>query len=143
MSQSTRQDPVPVSRTLRAAAFSVHIFTAMGAGIALLALLEAVREHWAAMFAGGRLPPSPIECGSVMVARGLMRESDLLTLLSRDQVQIEIESGLLAAIGAPPPNGRRAIGLSTRENWRPTPTQARLIALLREAATTNRVQEVE
>jgi phosphatidylcholine synthase len=35
----------------RAAAFSVHIFTAMGAGIALIALLEAVREHWAAMFA--------------------------------------------------------------------------------------------
>jgi phosphatidylcholine synthase len=29
----------------------VHVFTAMGAGIALLALLEAVREHWAAMFA--------------------------------------------------------------------------------------------
>jgi phosphatidylcholine synthase len=36
---------------MRAAAFSVHIFTAMGAGIALIALLEAVREHWAAMFA--------------------------------------------------------------------------------------------
>ena len=35
----------------RAAAFSVHIFTAMGAGIALIAMLEAVREHWAAMFA--------------------------------------------------------------------------------------------
>ena len=34
----------------RAAAFSVHMFTALGAGIALLALLEAVREHWAAMF---------------------------------------------------------------------------------------------
>ena len=29
----------------------MHIFTAMGAGIALIALLEAVREHWAAMFA--------------------------------------------------------------------------------------------
>jgi phosphatidylcholine synthase len=40
-----------MSRTARAAAFSVHIFTAMGAGIALIALLEAVREHWAAMFA--------------------------------------------------------------------------------------------
>ena len=51
MSQSTRQDPLPASRTLRAAAFSVHIFTALGAGVALLALLEAVREHWAAMFA--------------------------------------------------------------------------------------------
>jgi len=44
--------PVSTSRQrLRAAAFSVHIFTAMGAGIALLALLEAVREHWASMFA--------------------------------------------------------------------------------------------
>lgn len=42
----------PVSSpATRAAAFSVHIFTAMGAGIALIALLEAVREHWAAMFA--------------------------------------------------------------------------------------------
>jgi phosphatidylcholine synthase len=39
------------SPTRRAAAFGVHIFTALGAGIALLALLEAVREHWAAMFA--------------------------------------------------------------------------------------------
>jgi phosphatidylcholine synthase len=28
----------------------VHVLTAMGAGIALVALLEAVREHWAAMF---------------------------------------------------------------------------------------------
>ena len=36
---------------MRAAAFSVHVFTALGAGLALLALLEAVREHWAAMFA--------------------------------------------------------------------------------------------
>lgn len=29
----------------------MHIFTALGAGIGLLAMLEAVREHWAAMFA--------------------------------------------------------------------------------------------
>lgn len=38
------------SSAARSAAFGVHIFTALGAGIALLALLEAVREHWAAMF---------------------------------------------------------------------------------------------
>jgi phosphatidylcholine synthase len=38
------------TRGRRAAAFSVHVFTALGAGIALLALLEAAREHWAAMF---------------------------------------------------------------------------------------------
>jgi phosphatidylcholine synthase len=51
MSQSSEQDSSSISRTARAAAFSVHIFTAMGAGIALIALLEAVREHWAVMFA--------------------------------------------------------------------------------------------
>lgn len=36
---------------MRAAAFSVHVFTALGAGVALLAMLEAVREHWTGMFA--------------------------------------------------------------------------------------------
>src|SRR6266403_4703189 len=40
----------PESKGMRAAAFSVHVFTALGAGVAFIALLEAVREHWAAMF---------------------------------------------------------------------------------------------
>src|SRR3954463_15540463 len=51
MDQLNERDSLSISRTARAAAFSVHIFTALGAGIALIALLEAVREHWAAMFA--------------------------------------------------------------------------------------------
>jgi len=51
MNEPSPQEFLPISRTRRVAAFSVHIFTAMGAGVALIALLEAVREHWAAMFA--------------------------------------------------------------------------------------------
>src|SRR5215217_7279090 len=51
MDQINPQKSLPASPGTRAAAFSVHIFTALGAGIALIALLEAVREHWAAMFA--------------------------------------------------------------------------------------------
>jgi len=51
MDQISQQDSSSLSARVRAAAFSVHIFTALGAGIALLALLEAVREHWSAMFA--------------------------------------------------------------------------------------------
>jgi phosphatidylcholine synthase len=51
MDQITEQDSPTASPVMRAAAFSVHVFTALGAGLALLALLEAVREHWAAMFA--------------------------------------------------------------------------------------------
>jgi phosphatidylcholine synthase len=50
MSQPSRQDPPPGPGTSRAAALFVHVFTAAGAGIALLAMLEAVREHWTAMF---------------------------------------------------------------------------------------------
>jgi phosphatidylcholine synthase len=52
MSQVNQQDSslASVSPLTRAAAFSVHVFTALGAGVALIALLEAVREHWAAMF---------------------------------------------------------------------------------------------
>jgi phosphatidylcholine synthase len=50
MDQTNQQDSALAAPGARAAAFSVHIFTALGAGIALLALFEAVREHWAAMF---------------------------------------------------------------------------------------------
>jgi phosphatidylcholine synthase len=51
MDQTNQRDSSSTSPGKRAAAFSVHMFTALGAGIALIALLEAVREHWAAMFA--------------------------------------------------------------------------------------------
>lgn len=50
MDQTNQLESSSISPRTRAAAFSVHILTAMGAGIALIALLEAVREHWAAMF---------------------------------------------------------------------------------------------
>ena len=50
MDQSTEPNSVPVTGRMRSAAFAVHVLTAMGAGIALLAMLEAVREHWANMF---------------------------------------------------------------------------------------------
>jgi phosphatidylcholine synthase len=51
MDPTNQPESSPASPHMRVAAFSVHIFTALGAGVALLALLEAVREHWAAMFA--------------------------------------------------------------------------------------------
>jgi phosphatidylcholine synthase len=50
MDQANQHDSSLPSPATRAAAFSVHVFTALGAGFALIALLEAVREHWAAMF---------------------------------------------------------------------------------------------
>src|SRR3954447_7313988 len=50
MDQTSQPISSPTSLRMRAAAFSVHIFTALGAGVALIAMLEAVREHWTNMF---------------------------------------------------------------------------------------------
>src|SRR3954470_17152963 len=50
MDQANPQQSLQPSPGKRVAALSVHVFTALGAGLALIALLEAVREHWAAMF---------------------------------------------------------------------------------------------
>ena len=50
MNQMSPPVSAPPTSGARTAAFAVHILTAMGAGVALLAMLEAVREHWANMF---------------------------------------------------------------------------------------------
>jgi phosphatidylcholine synthase len=44
------EDSQTVTRVVRVRAFAVHILTALGAGLALMALLEAVRGHWQGMF---------------------------------------------------------------------------------------------
>ena len=93
-----------------------------------------LRAHWAAMFAGRVLPAAPIECGSVMVIRGVLAATDLLTLLSPDQVALEVDAGMLVPIGAPPEASARTIGLTVRSGWRPTEAQARLVDLIRVAS---------
>jgi LysR family transcriptional regulator, regulator for genes of the gallate degradation pathway len=101
-----------------------------------------LRHHWETLFAGRTLPPVPIECGSVMVIRGLLAQSDLLTLLSPDQVAMEVTAGMLAQIGPELPGAVRTIGISTRSGWRPTAPQQRLIDLLHQATRDTRLQEI-
>ena len=50
MDQTSQPASSAATSRMRLAAFGVHVFTALGAGIALIAMLEAVREHWANMF---------------------------------------------------------------------------------------------
>lgn len=89
-----------------------------------------LRAHWEAIFAGRDKPEAPIECGSVMTIRGVLRDSDFLTLLSPDQVALEIEAGMLARIGGGLAGTMRTIGVTTRAGWVPTLAQSRLLALL-------------
>lgn len=92
-----------------------------------------LRLYWEAMMrsAGTEPPPVAIECGSVLTVRQLLVGSDALTLLSPAQLAVEIEAGLLATLPSPVPVSR-TIGVTVRAGWRPTATQARFLAILRE-----------
>lgn len=88
-----------------------------------------LRLSWEQMFvAEGIQPPSvPIESGSVMIIRQLLTHSDYLTLLSADQVAVELEAQWLVALRSAPPTMQRTIGVTTRASWRPTAVQAEFI----------------
>lgn len=96
-----------------------------------------LRHYWEDMMraAGAEPPHVGIECGSVLTVRQLLLGSDALTLLSPAQLAVELRSGVLAALPTPVPV-TRTIGVTTREGWRPTATQAAFVALLREVAAT-------
>lgn len=89
-----------------------------------------LRQLWRRMFdtLGGELPPVPIECGSVMTIRQLLLGGDYLTLLSADQLALELDAGLVIDIGPAPGSISRTIGITTRADWRPTRLQQRFMA---------------
>lgn len=93
-----------------------------------------LRALWEQLFQGRPLPPMPIECGSVMIIGRLLTDGDFLTLLSPDQVALQIRGGLLAQVGQPLEESTRVIGITTRRSWRPTATQRRFLELLSEVA---------
>lgn len=90
--------------------------------------------QWRLMFdeAGVALPPVPIECGSVITIRQLLIATDFLTLLSPDQVAVELEAGWLEIISEAPQGLSRTIGISTRTGWRPTALQAAFVKQLHQ-----------
>ncbi|GMM93401.1 LysR family transcriptional regulator [Qipengyuania sp. MTN3-11] len=100
-----------------------------------------LRAHWETLFDEGVAPDAPIECGSVMVIRSVLAESDFLTLLSVDQVALELDAGMLGIIAGPLERVVRTIGISRRASWRPTRAQSELIALVEEVARETRISE--
>ncbi len=94
--------------------------------------------YWTEMFAAAKvdLPHLEIECGSVLTIRELLLETDLMTLLSPDQLRVEIDAGLLVA-HSPPTMVKRTIGITTRRDWRPTATQSDMLRTLMDFARSN------
>lgn len=79
------------------------------------------------------LPSAPITCSSTMATRALLLEGPYLTLLSRDQVMVELEGGVLVAIGGDIRQGLRSIVLTQRSDWRCRPVHDELIAEIERA----------
>ncbi|MGE4430874.1 MAG: LysR substrate-binding domain-containing protein [Sphingobium sp.] len=96
-----------------------------------------LRKLWEQMFDSlpGPPPHVPIECGSVMTIRQILLDSDFLTLLSPDQVELELKAGWLASIGPLPRVISRAIAMTQRTDWHPTPMQSHFLTILAEEAT--------
>ena len=92
-----------------------------------------LRAQWQAMFEAEGLvvPRVPIECGAVMMIRQILRDTDFLTLLSPDQVAVELEANWLVKIADAPGNVARSIGITTRSDWRPTPLQSAFLDTLK------------
>ncbi len=92
------------------------------------------RRRWEEMFTshGFEPPKLRIECGSLLVIRGLMLEGDWLTLLSPDQFLFEARAGLLTRLDEPGLKLRRRLGITTRSDWRPTELQAAFVETFRE-----------
>lgn len=95
-----------------------------------------MRGNWERMFRDQGIEPPRlrIECGSVLIMRGLMLQGDWLTLMSRDQFMFERDVGALAELGEPGPALRRRIAMTRRSDWRPTPLQAHFVELARVLA---------
>ena len=92
-----------------------------------------LREKWESLFVdeGLPLPRISVECGSVIANRQILMKTDCLTILSPDQVAVELEAGWLAIVCPLPPRLNRIIGLTHREGWRPTESQSNFLEDLR------------
>ncbi len=95
-----------------------------------------LREGWARMFheAGVAPPNVPISSGSAILIRQILLQTDCLTLLSPDQLKMELEKGVLVKICDAPEWVSRSIGVTTRADWRPTSIQSELIEQIKASS---------
>ena len=83
------------------------------------------------------LPNISVECGSIIVNRQILLKTDSLTILSSDQVAVELNAGLLKVVCSLPKELNRTIGLLCRKDWRPTDSQACFIDILKNISQSN------
>ena len=83
---------------------------------------------------GLSVPPHVIETSSLVMLRGLLLESDRVTVLSRHQVRFEEQTGLLAALSFDLSGTDRPIGITRRKNGSLSPAATLFADEIRAAA---------
>ena len=91
------------------------------------------REAFTRFFTAHDLAPPEriVECSSLVAIRGILLASDRVALLPAQQVQLEVDLGLLALSPQTLPGTSREIGLTFRANYSPTKVQRRFIELIK------------
>ncbi|RXZ32364.1 LysR family transcriptional regulator [Oxalobacteraceae bacterium CAVE-383] len=83
----------------------------------------------------GSLPKGAIETGDMGILRGLLLDSDLITAISRQQLDLEHRLGILRMLDFEFDKSERVIVLTQRAKSRPSSGSAALMAAIREVAS--------
>lgn len=94
------------------------------------------RSRFETMMSGltGRFKTGLVETSSQILIRRLLLNSDRLTLISREQVDFEVELGKLVTLAITLEGTSRVIGVTNRSDWKPTEYQSKFLESLRHVA---------
>jgi LysR family transcriptional regulator of gallate degradation len=83
----------------------------------------------------GLVPPiEAVETSDLAILRGLLRDTNLVTAISAQQLRYEIDAGLLEVLDITLPNTSRVIGITQRAESHPSPGATALMAAIRRVA---------
>jgi len=89
-------------------------------------LFETLKIH--------QMPETPVRvvASSLAILRGVLSEGDYVSVVSRHQISVDEELGAITVLDIELAGHIRDIGLTYRQDWKPTGTQACFIEYLRE-----------
>lgn len=90
-----------------------------------------------------RKPRFNVETSSLTASRAFMLSSDLITVMTRSEVQIDASFGMMESLPCPKLTANPAKGVATRLDWLPTTVHDEFIACLREVTSVLHHERVE
>lgn len=81
------------------------------------------------------LANTPVQAvsSSLVLLRGLVARGNYVSIASRLQVEVDEQMGALVCLPVDLPGSERAIGLTFRKGWAPTPVQKRFLDIIRQS----------